>query len=70
MNQGRLRVVTFSEGGITTDAVLMLTLMVFLDNKIFESSNYKFIAENLVKATNNYNDFDKLAEICRKTNTY
>lgn len=70
LKRGRLPVVTFAAGGIATpaDAALMMSLGadgIFVGSGIFESSNSKLMAENMVKATIYYNDYKQLLEICK-----
>ena len=67
---GRLPVVTFSAGGISTpaDAALMMKHGmdgIFVGSGIFKSSNPAMMAEAIVRATTHFNDPDMLAEISR-----
>lgn len=65
---GRLPVVNFAAGGITTpaDAALMMQLGaegVFVGSGIFKSGNPKKRADAIVKAVTNYKDAKMLAEL-------
>ena len=66
--QGRLPVVNFAAGGISTpaDAALMMQLGcdgIFVGSGIFKSSNPARFAKAIVTATANYNDPAVLAEV-------
>ena len=66
--KGRLPVVNFAAGGISTpaDAALMMQLGcdgVFVGSGIFKSSNPARFAKAIVAATTNYNDPAVLAEV-------
>ena len=67
---GKLPVVNFAAGGISTpaDAGLMMQLGVdgvFVGSGIFKSENPQVMAEAIVKATTHYNDPSILAEVSR-----
>ena len=66
--KGRLPVVNFAAGGISTpaDAALMMQLGcdgVYVGSGIFKSSNPARFAKAIVAATTNYNDPAVLAEV-------
>lgn len=66
--EGKLPVVNFAAGGITTpaDAALMIQLGsdgVFVESGIFRSSNPKKMAKAIVRATTSYNNPEVLAEV-------
>ena len=67
---GKLPVVNFAAGGISTpaDAALMMQLGVdgvFVGSGIFKSENPQVMAEAIVKATTHYNDPSILADVSR-----
>lgn len=67
-SRGRLPVVNFAAGGISTpaDAALMMRLGcdgIFVGSGIFHSSNPERFARAIVRATTCYNDADVLAEV-------
>ena len=70
LKNGRLPVITFASGGITTpaDAALLMDLGVdgvFVGISIFKSSQPELLAQNMVKSTTYFDEPDKLLEICR-----
>ena len=67
---GKLPVVNFAAGGISTpaDASLMMQLGVdgvFVGSGIFKSQNPQLMAEAIVKATTHYQDASMVAEVSR-----
>jgi len=67
---GKLPVVNFAAGGVSTpaDASLMMQLGVdgiFVGSGVFKSSNPLLMAEAIVKATTHYKDADIVAEVSR-----
>ena len=67
---GRLPVVNFAAGGVSTpaDASLMMQLGVdgvFVGSGIFKSQNPKLMAEAIVKATTHYQDAQMVADVSR-----
>jgi len=69
-NSGKLPVVNFAAGGISTpaDAALMMQLGcdgVFVGSGIFKSSNPALYAKAIVEATTNFNDPKVLAEVSK-----
>jgi pyridoxal 5'-phosphate synthase pdxS subunit len=69
-NSGKLQVVNFAAGGLSTpaDAALMMQLGcdgVFVGSGIFKSSNPALYAKAIVEATTNFNDPKVLAEVSK-----
>jgi pyridoxal 5'-phosphate synthase pdxS subunit len=69
-NSGKLPVVNFAAGGLSTpaDAALMMQLGcdgVFVGSGIFKSSNPALYAKAIVEATTNFNDPKVLAEVSK-----
>ena len=67
---GKLPVVNFAAGGVSTpaDASLMMQLGVdgiFVGSGVFKSSNPQLMAEAIVKATTHYKDADIVADVSR-----
>jgi len=67
---GKLPVVNFAAGGVSTpaDASLMMQLGVdgiFVGSGVFKSSNPLLMAEAIVKATTHYKDADIVADVSR-----
>ena len=67
---GKLPVVNFAAGGISTpaDAALMMQLGVdgvFVGSGIFKSENPQLMADAIVRATTHYKDADIVAEVSR-----
>jgi len=68
--EGRLPVVNYAAGGIATpsDAALMMELGadgVFVGSGIFKSENPEKFAKSIVEATENYQDYQYIAELSK-----
>lgn len=71
---GRLPVTNYAAGGIATpaDAALMMEIGsdgVFVGSGIFKSENPEKFARAIVKATENYKDYDLIAELSKDLGT-
>src|SRR5699024_2467581 len=68
--QGRLPVSNYAAGGVATpaDAALMMELGadgVFVGSGIFKSDNPEKFAKAIVEATENYEDYKRIAELSK-----